>query len=220
MSVRGIKMKWIQFIVVLVTVFFIGRVAFSETEAERKLKQIDLNVENSQKNKESYEKNQKITEDNIKAIDENLKALAAQKTQIQENTKKADQNVATMVKQEAQIQTLIKKENSQIESENKQISELESKIAKIKENIAKRQTAIGEYNVKSKSIVSEKEQWIEQKNMALGLEKTIDDKKRQADQDRAEWKKKQEGYAQEVKKWKTELDNNRSLQKKYNQLNK
>ena len=90
----------------------------------------------------------------------------------------------------------------------------------IKENIAKRQTAIGEYNVKSKSIVSEKEQWIEQKNMALGLEKTIDDKKRQADQDRAEWKKKQEGYVQEVKKWKTELDNNRSLQKKYNQLNK
>lgn len=214
-------MRLVQLITALIVGFFISRVAMgAESESAKQLEQIKINAENSEKNQQAYEKNQKTAEQNVKALEENLKALASQKVQIKDNAKKADENVATMQKQENQVQGLIKKENDQIETEKKQISDLEAKIAKLKDNILKRQTNISEYNSKITTLTSEKNQWLEQKSMAEGLEKTIVDKEKQANIELTDWKKKAKGYAAETAKWRSEAEANKALYKKYDQLNK
>ncbi len=214
-------MGWVRLVIIISTIFFMGRAAWSaDGEVQTQLNQLKLNQENSEKNKEGYEKNQKISADNVKAIDENLKALATQRAQIHENVKKADANVAIMDKQEGQINSLIKKETDQEESEKKQVAALEERINKLKENMAKRESNIMEYQGKMKTISTEKNQWMEQKKIAEDVEKTIDGKEKQANVDRAEWKKKANAYAAEVAKWKSEADTNRSTFKKYDKLNK
>jgi chromosome segregation ATPase len=212
----------VMFLVLASVVFFGARAAWSastDSEVQGKMDQMKINVENSEKNRDSYEKNQKIADDNVKALDENLKALSTQRDQIRENVKKADQNVGIMAKQEGQIADLIKKENTTVDTEKKQISDLQSKIDKLNQNIVKRGTNVTEYNAKLELIKKQKTEWEGQKQAAEDLEKAINDKETKATADKTEWKKKAAAYAVEAKKWKTEADENSSLNKKYQKLN-
>jgi chromosome segregation ATPase len=205
-------------ITLAILVAFAGSKAIASDYVEDKMKTLNQNSENSEKNLKQYEDNLKTVEKNIGEMDKVIVDLNSKEKTVQTTVRDAEKNSQKLDQQKEQITKLIKKEDDKITDENKQIEKLQAKIAEVQKNIDSRKTNIATYNQKSQELDQEKVKWAEQKNQVNQILKEIDGKRSVATQEKTKLVDKKKSYDDEVKKWRKASSESAALSKNLKKL--